>query len=156
MTWCLKILFVNVLVHAFFALYASLLNTTRLVSTVSRLVALSVALNVGLNLVFLPQFGAMAAAWNTLVCAGLVSVCYVWLVQRRAGVPVPWVTLARLLGVLGGLSAGWYGLQRFLHLGWLSETVLAGLLFVGLVLALGVVRPAELRQLRGMRRGGKE
>ena len=149
MAWCLKILFVNVLVHAFFALYASLLNTTPLVGAVSRLVALSVALNVALNVVFLPRFGAVAAAWNTLVCAGLVSGCYVWLVQRRAGVPVPWGLLARLGGVLAGVAGGWCALQRFLLLGWLPETVLAGLLFAGLVVALGVVRPAELRQLRG-------
>lgn len=148
MAWCLKILFVNVLVHAFFALYASLLNTTPLVSTVSRLVAVSVVLNVGLNLVFLPRYGAVAAAWNTLACAGLVSGCYVWLVQRRAQVPVPWDMLARLAGVLAGVGGGWYALQYFLRLGWLPETILAGLLFVGLVVALGVVRPTELQQLR--------
>lgn len=150
MAWCLKILFANVLVHAFFALYATLLNSTRFVSTVNWLVSLSVVLNIGLNLFFLPRFGAVAAAWDTLVCATLVSAGYVWLVQRRAGVPVPWATLGRLVGLLAGLGGGWLGLQQ-LQLGWVLETALAGLLFGALVLGLGVVRPAELRQLQALR-----
>lgn len=146
MTWCLKILFINVLVHSFFALYATLLNTTAVVSTVSRLVACSVALNIGLNVVLLPRFGAVAASWNTLICAAVVSVCYVGLVQRR--LQVPWATLGRLVALLGVLCTAWYAMQSYLQLPWLLETTAAGVLFVGLVLGLGVVRPAELKQLR--------
>ncbi|QJX48072.1 oligosaccharide flippase family protein [Hymenobacter taeanensis] len=148
MAWCLKILFVNVLVHSFFALYASLLNSTRFVSTVSRLVAVSVALNIGLNWVFLPQFGAIAAAWNTLLCAVFVSGCYVWLVQRHAEIAVPWKILAKLAGIFGLLCAAWYAMQTYLQLSWLVEAIVAGALFMVLVLALRIVRPAELKQLR--------
>ncbi|WP_161806908.1 hypothetical protein [Hymenobacter sp. AT01-02] len=39
-------------------------------------------------------------------------------------------------------------MQSYLQLPWLLETTAAGVLFVGLVLGLGVVRPAELKQLR--------
>ena len=148
MTWCLKILFINVLVHAFFALYASLLNSTGLVRLVSRLVVLSIVLNVGLNLFFLPRYGAVAAAWNTLICATIVSVGYVALVQLWAKVAVPWGLLARLGLAFGGLCAAWYGLQTYFHLPWVLESAVAGLAFVGLLPALGVVRLAELRQLR--------
>ena len=147
MTWCLKILFINVLVHAFFALYASLLNSTGLVRLVSRLVMLSIVLNVGLNLFFLPRYGAVAAAWNTLICATMVSVGYVALVQLWAKVAVPWGLLARLGLAFGGLCAAWYGLQTYFHLPWVLESAVAGLAFVGLLPALGVVRLAELRQL---------
>lgn len=148
MTWCLKILFINVLVHAFFALYASLLNSTGHVRLVSRLVVVSLGLNLGLNLWALPRYGAVAAAWNTLICAAVVSVGYVALVQSRAGVAVPWGLLARLGAAFGGLCASWYALQTFAHLPWVLEGGLATLAFAGLVLGLGVVRPAELRQLR--------
>ncbi|RFP63494.1 hypothetical protein D0N36_19100 [Hymenobacter lapidiphilus] len=147
MSWCLKILFLNVLVHSFFALYASLLNSTRFVGAVSKLVGASVVLNVGLNLLLLPRFGAVAAAWNTLACAVFVSVCYLWLTHRRAEVAVPWLLLGRLLAVLAALCAGWYGLQQ-LGLSWWLETAVAGLLFGGLVLGLGLLHPRELRQLR--------
>ncbi|WP_342588221.1 oligosaccharide flippase family protein [Hymenobacter wooponensis] len=148
MTWCLKILFVNVLVHSFFALYASLLNSTRFVNLVSWLVAASVALNIGLNLVFLPQYGAIAAAWNTLFCAIFVSGSYVWLVHRRAGVAVPWKMLGQLGAIFGLLCAAWYAMQTYLQLPWLLEAFVAGALFVGLIWGLRIVRPAELKQLR--------
>ena len=154
MTMCLKILFINVLVHAFFALYASLLNSTGHVRLVSRLVVVSLVLNVGLNLGLLPRHGAVAAAWNTLICAVVVSGGYVVLVQRRAGVAVPWALLARLLGAFGGLCAVWYALKTYAHLHWVAEGVLATAVFAGLLLALGVVRPAELRQLRNWRGAG--
>ena len=147
MSWCLKILFLNVLVHSFFALYASLLNSTRFVGSVSRLVGVSVALNVALNLLLLPRFGAVAAAWNTLVCAVFLSGCYVWLTHHKAVVPVPWGLLGRLLAALGALCGGWYGLQQ-LGLSWWLETGIAAGLFGVLVLATGLLHPRELRQLR--------
>jgi hypothetical protein len=42
----------------------------------------------------------------------------------------------------------WYLLKTYAGLHWVLEGVVATLAFAGLVLALGVVRPAELRQLR--------
>ncbi|WP_141106480.1 oligosaccharide flippase family protein [Hymenobacter gelipurpurascens] len=147
MAWCLKILFVNVLVHSFFALYASLLNSTRLVNMVSWLVGISVTLNIALNVVFLPRYGAIAAAWNTLFCAVFVSGVYVWLVQKKAGVAVPWALLTRMLAVFGALCGAWYAMQTYLQLPWLLEAVAAGIVFLGLVPALGIVRLAELKQL---------
>lgn len=145
MTLCLKILFLNVLVHGFFAIYSSLLNSTHYVKTVSWLVALSLALNVGLNLLLLPRFGAIAAALNTLGCAVLVSGGYVWLVQHRAGVAVPWRLLGKLLGGFLLLCAGWYGLQQTLALHWLLESVVATLGFCFISVALGLVPLAELK-----------
>ena len=147
MTWCVKILFINVLVHGLFAIYASLLNSTGHVRFVSRLVVASIVLNITLNALTLPHYGAVAAAWNTLGCAVLVSGGYVVLVHRT-GVAVPWALLARLLATFGGLCAAWYGLRQYAGLPWLLEAAVAGLIFGGLLLGLGVVRPAELRQLR--------
>ena len=147
MTRCLQILFLNVLVQGFFAVYAALLNSTGHVRPVSRLVGVSIVLNLGLNLLTLPRYGAVAAAWNTLICAVLVAGGYLLLVRGRAGVAVPWALLARLGAAFGGLCGVWYVLQTFAHLPWLPESALAALVFAGLVLALGVVRPAELRQL---------
>jgi peptidoglycan biosynthesis protein MviN/MurJ (putative lipid II flippase) len=108
-------------------------------------VALSLALNVGLNLLLLPRYGAVAAALNTLGCALLVSGGYVWLVQYRAGVTVPWVLLGKLLLAFLLLCAGWYGLQYALALPWLLESLLATLGFGLISVALGLVPLAELK-----------
>ncbi|MCC2545373.1 oligosaccharide flippase family protein [Hymenobacter sp. BT175] len=148
MALCLRVLIVNVLVHAFFAIYSNLLTSTNHERAVSWLVAVSIALNVGLNLVLLPRFGAVAAALDTLVCAVVVSVGYLWLVHRRTGVAIPWLILLRLLLAFGLLCAAFWGLRLVVNQ-WLIEAVLAGLAFVGILFLTGVVRVRELRQALG-------
>jgi len=149
MALCLRVLSLNVLVHGFFALYSALLNSTRFVGTVSWLVAGSLLLNILLNLLLLPRYGAVAAAANTLVCGLLVSGGYVGLVHFRARVAVPWALLGRLLLAFGLLCAAWAGWQRLAPpLPWLLESALAGLFFVVISLGLGLVPLAELRAWR--------
>jgi O-antigen/teichoic acid export membrane protein len=147
MTLCLKILFVSVLVHAFFAIYSTLLTSTDHERPVSWLVAASILLNVVLNLVLLPKLGAVAGAINTLVCALFVSGGYVWLVQRRTGVPIPWGWLGRLALAFGLLCAVWYGLQVGLSLHWLAEAIVTSGAFFGILFLTGIVRISELRGL---------
>ncbi|WP_375437511.1 polysaccharide biosynthesis C-terminal domain-containing protein [uncultured Hymenobacter sp.] len=147
MVLCLKILFVSVLVHAFFAIYSTLLTSTNHERAVSWLVVASTVLNVALNLVLLPKLGAVAGAINTLVCAVFVSVGYLWLVHSRTGVPVPWNWLTRLGLAFGLLCAVWYGLQTKLDLHWLLESVVASGAFIGILFLVGVVHISELRKL---------
>jgi O-antigen/teichoic acid export membrane protein len=147
MTLCLKILFVNVLVHAFFAIYSTLLTSTSYERAVSWLVLVSVILNVGLNFWLLPLYGATAAAVNTLLCAVLVSGGYVWLVQRRAAVAVPWGTLAQLLLAFGLLCSVFWGLKIWVNQ-WLIEAVGASIAFIGILFATGLVKLKELNALR--------
>jgi O-antigen/teichoic acid export membrane protein len=147
MTLCLKVLFINVLVHAFFAIYSTLLTSTTHERAVSWLVALSIILNVGLNLVFLPHFGAIAASVDTLVCATAVSVGYLVLVVRRTGVGVPFRLLARLLLAFGLLCGVWFGLQYGLYLSWWLEAGLMAVVFGLIVLGTGLVRRSEISQL---------
>ncbi|UOG76577.1 polysaccharide biosynthesis C-terminal domain-containing protein [Hymenobacter tibetensis] len=151
MVLCVKILFGSVLVHAFFAIYSTLLTSTNHEKAVSWLVVASTALNVALNLLLLPRLGAVAGAINTLVCAVFVSIGYLWLVHRRTGVPVPWGWISRLAVAFGLLCAVWYGLQTGLALHWLPESVLASVAFVGILFLSGVVRIAELRKLLKVR-----
>ncbi|UPL50385.1 oligosaccharide flippase family protein [Hymenobacter sublimis] len=148
MTQCLQLLFLNVLVHAFFAIYSTLLTSTDHEKPVSWLVTGSIVVNVGLNFVFMPRYGALAGAINTLLCAVVVSAGYLWLVPRRTGVQLPWAMLLRLMLTFSGLCAGWYALRRYAALPWWLEAGLAGLWLLVLVLGLGVVKVNELRQLR--------
>jgi len=147
MVLCSKLLFLNVLVNAFFAIYSTLLTSTRHQATVSWLVAFSIALNLGLNLVLLPRYGAVAAAANTLASAVFVSLCYVWVVARRTPVPVPWHTLAQLALAFGLLCGTWYALRWALGLSWWLEAGLMALAFVPLLFGTGLVRWRELRQV---------
>ena len=142
---CLKVLFLNVLVQAFFAIYSTLLTSTRHQKAVSWLVAVSIALNLSLNLLTLPHYGAVAAALNTLLSALVVSGGYVWLVVQRMPVAVPWHLLARLALAFGLLCGGWYLARTYLGLSWWLETGLMTLVFGGVLLATGLVRRRELQ-----------
>lgn len=147
MTYCLRILFVNVLVHAFFAIYSTLLTSTTHERAVSWLMALSILLNIGLNLVFLPRFGAVAASVDTLICAAAVSVGYLVLVARRTGVGVPFRLLARLLLAFSLLCGAWFGLRYGLALSWWLEAGVMAVVFGLIVLGTGLVRRSEIMQL---------
>ncbi|RSK43332.1 hypothetical protein EI293_10525 [Hymenobacter perfusus] len=148
MTQCLQILFLNVLVHAFFAIYSTLLTSTDHEKPVSWLVTGSIVLNTGLNFLLLPRYGALAGAANTLLCAVVVSIGYVWLVPRRTGVQLPLAVLWRLALAFGGLCAGWYALRTYAGLPWWLETGVAGIWLLVLIFALGIVSFSELQALR--------
>ncbi len=149
MTLCLKILFLNVLVHAFFAIYSTLLTSTTHERAVSWLVALSIALNIGLNMFLLPRYGAVAASLNTLLCAVTVSIGYLVLVVRRTSVGVPFRLLARLLLAFVLLCGVWYLLQSSLNkmLDWWIEIGIMSVVFALIVLGTGLVQKKEIAQL---------
>jgi O-antigen/teichoic acid export membrane protein len=150
MILCMKVLFLNVLVQAFFAIYGTLLTGTHQQQPVSWLIAVSIVLNLGLNLLLVPGYGAIAAALNTLLCTVLVSGGYLWLVTRRMNVAVPWHTLARLALAFGLLCGGWYLARTQLALIWWLEAGLMSVFFAALLPLTGLVQPRELRQLRQM------
>ncbi len=147
-TLCLQLLFLNVLVNAFFAIYSTLLTSTRWEKAVSWLIAGSIGLNAALNALLLarPEWwgGAVAGAANTLLCAVVVSGGYVWLVARRTGVQVPWAHLLRLALVFGALLGAWFGLKTALNNWWL-ESLLTGLLWLLLLPLTGLVSKKEIR-----------
>ena len=147
MVLCLKILLLNMLVHAFFAIYSTVLTATHHQRAVSWLVAVSIVLNIALNLWLLPHYGAVAAAGNTLASALLVSGGYVWLVRREMGVAVPWHFLARLVLAFGLLCGGWWLARAYLALPWWLETGLMSAFFALLLPLTGLVRLREVRQL---------
>ena len=62
------------------------------------------ALNIILNLILVPRFGLMGAAWATAASFG-VGMIATWLIGRRVvALPIPWESLARC-GVATGLMA---------------------------------------------------
>ncbi len=148
MSLCLKILFVNVLVHGFFAIYSTLLTSTAHERAVSGLVAASIVLNIGLNLFLLPRYGAVAASLDTLLCAAAVSGGYLVLVARRTGVGVPGRLLARLLLAFGLLCGIWSALQYGLYLRWWVEAGVMAVVFGLIILGLGLVQKKEIMSLK--------
>jgi O-antigen/teichoic acid export membrane protein len=143
----LQILFLNVLVHGFFAIYSTLLTSTNFEKPVSRLVIASIILNISLNVIFIPQYGSMAAACNTLFCAVFVSVGYFIMVGRMVKIKLPVGLIGKLMLLTGLLYGTFYGLQ-FLSGTWWLNAAAAGIVFLILVFLLRIISFADLRQLR--------
>jgi len=143
----LQILFMNVLVHGFFAIYSTLLTSSNYEKAVRKLVMVSIALNLTLNIFFIPEYGSLAAACNTLLCAVFVSVGYFILVKTKVKLKLPLLLIGKLMLLTVLLYGVFYGLQ-FIFSMWLVNTALAGIAFLGLVFLLQIVSLADLRQLR--------
>lgn len=143
----LQILFMNVLVHGFFAIYSTLLTSSNYEKPVSKLVGVSILLNFSLNFLLLPEYGSLAAACNTLLCAVFVSVGYFILVGKKIRIKLPVVLLLKLTLLALLLAVVFYGL-KFLSGSWVINGLLAGLAFLGLVFLLQIISLADLRQLR--------
>jgi len=78
-----KVLFLSLpLVYLHFVL-TTLANSLRLERQSVWLLAVSAALNLGLNLVVLPRYGILGAAWATLASQAVLATSMVWLTARR-------------------------------------------------------------------------
>jgi O-antigen/teichoic acid export membrane protein len=59
-------------------------------------VVVAAALNVGLNVVFVPRYGYIAAAWSTLIGFALLAVMMYFLSERFYSIPYEWGRVAKL------------------------------------------------------------
>lgn len=102
------------------------------------------ALNVGLNLLLIPQWSYLGAGIATLVTNALLLGALWWLMMRIPGVRP--LGLRRLLAVpmalAGGLAAG---VALDLVAPWPLAGVVAGLVYVGLAQVTGLVRDSGIR-----------
>lgn len=100
-------------------------------------------INVVLNLLFVPRFGARAAAVVTLLTEfGVVASLYAGL-RRPCGLTLPWRWLARLAAVLAASSGAAFLVRRNLYL----ASVVFALVYLLGVLLLAVVDLGEIRTL---------
>lgn len=140
----LQILFANVLVHGFFAVYSTILTASNWEKTVSKLVAASIVVNVTLNFIFIPVYGSLAASLNTLLSAILVSGGYLVLLRPKLHIAVPVALVFKLILTTLGLVAIFYLLSLFSGIWWLN-TILAGLMLLALLVVTRIINPAELK-----------
>lgn len=110
---------------------------------------LALALNVALNLFWIPQHGYVGAAWATLLTEGAYFATATWALQR-AGHSVPWPsTLWR--PVLAALAFGAV-LFALLPAGFWTAAVAASLCWIVATFALGVWDRSERQALLGLLR----
>jgi len=142
---CLQALLVALLINGNLAVFGTLLTATGHERFVNWLMGFSIALNVLLNFLLVPSYGAVACAWSTVGSFILMGVGYVGYVHLRLAVAVPWRPLTLQL-LAGGLLTGCFWALDAAGLPWWSTTLLAGGLYAALVFGLKLIRVSELRE----------
>ncbi len=136
---CLHILFIAVVINGFFAIYSTLLTSTNHERFVSWMIAGSILINVSLNFIFIPEFKAIASAWTTVVSYAFLSLSYLYYIQFRMKVRIPFLQLGKLLAMATLFGGAYYALS-LTDLKWYLTTGIAAMVLVGLTFALRVVR----------------
>ena len=113
----LRILFIAVIVNGFFAIYSTLLTSTDHERFVSWMIGVSIVLNITLNFIFIPQYGAIAAAWTTVGSFSFLSLSYLYYIQFRLPVKIPYTQLLKLMGI-AALFAGSFYLLSLTSMPW--------------------------------------
>jgi O-antigen/teichoic acid export membrane protein len=72
--------------------------------TLPAVVLAPAALNIGLNLVLIPRYGMMGAAWSTLLAYPLLLILMWWIAQRVYFIPYDYRRIAKPLVIAFGLS----------------------------------------------------
>lgn len=108
--------------------------------------AAALVVNVALNVVFVPRYGFLAAAWATLITELVAVVPMGVLALRRLGERPGFGPTVRVVAAAAGLAAGGSALRAAgAPLGVLL--LAAGPLYAGLLFGLRVLRAGELRAL---------
>lgn len=131
MAVCLKVLFIAVVVNGFFAIYSTLLTSTNHERFVSWMIFVSILMNITLNFIFIPRYGAIASAWTTLGSFSFLSLSYLYYIQFRLPIRIPYLQLFRLLAIAALFGGAFYALS-LTALPWYLATAAAGLVLAGL------------------------
>jgi O-antigen/teichoic acid export membrane protein len=141
---CLQILLVALLINGNLAVFSTLLAATGHERFINRLLVLSISINVLLNLWLIPSYGAVACAWSTVASFLAMGLGYVWYVQRRTAVAVPWRAMGLQI-LAGGLLGGCFAGLDALGLPWWATTLVAGTCYALLIVGLRLIRLSDLK-----------
>lgn len=107
------------------------------------------AVNIGLNLYFVPKVGVMAAAYNTAIGYGVLLILMFTVSQRLRPIKYEWGRLARIYAITIALVTAGFSVMRFSSPGW---NFLVGLVIVAafpiLLLISGFVKKEEYPLLK--------
>jgi len=136
---CLQALFVAAYINSIFSIFSTLLTSTNHERFVSRMVAISICINIALNFIFIPEYGAFASAWTTVISYLFLSITYIVYIQRQTELDVPYIQMGKILLASIGLAAAFYGLIHT-SFPWFINSAIAGIVFLICAFILGLHR----------------
>ena len=125
MTLCLKILFIAVFIHAYFACLGTLLSATGGEFYINRMLIFSILINVILNIFLLPLMGISGAAIATVCSTLFISICYLIYILKQGDVKIDFSVYIRL-SIMTLVTVLVFYMCVVFHLKWLLATAIAG------------------------------
>jgi O-antigen/teichoic acid export membrane protein len=108
--------------------------------------AVGLAVNIALNLLLVPRYGFLAAAWVTLVTEVVVNGIVLVRVRRGMGMQLRWGRIARTVAAGVVLAAVLVGLGA-LDAPFAAQILAAAVVYPGLLFALRALRPQDISVL---------
>lgn len=144
---CLRAIFIALAINGCFAIFSTLLTSTGHEGRVNVMAVASILLNIILNLVFIPEYGAIASAWTTVASYALLSIFYLLFIQFRLSIEVPYSQIFRLFVLLGLVWGSFFLLQR-LELPWWADSAVGFVITIIASFALGLISIEKIRSIQ--------
>jgi O-antigen/teichoic acid export membrane protein len=126
MTLCLKILFIAVIIHAYFACLGTLLSATGGEFYINRMLIFSILINVVLNVILLPLMGISGAALATACSTLFISVTYLIYIIKKDEVRIDYSVYLKL-SIVTLVTVGGFYLCSVYAIQWFPATIISGI-----------------------------
>jgi O-antigen/teichoic acid export membrane protein len=134
MTFCLKILFIAVFIHAYFACLGTLLSATGGEFYMNRMLIFSIVLNVVLNIILLPLMGIAGAAVATVCSTLFISLSYLVYILQKKEVTIDFFIYLKLSAITFITACSFYVCSVY-SVEWFFATVISGTLLLATAVA---------------------
>lgn len=125
MTECIKVLFYCLILHGFCAILSTYLTSNGYTTFINVTMAVGILINVGLNIYYIPEYGALAAAWTTLISTSISCLAYIIFIHFFTPLKLPLLNWLKLIIVASLYIVGlWFFKNQNIH--WLITSCITG------------------------------
>lgn len=146
MTQCFAILSIALLLQGCFAILSTYLTANNETKSVSILLTLSIALNISLNYYFIPSYGALAAAYTTLLSTLFLSLGYVFLFLQKKIFTLPYQSWSKIILIFTCTYAIAYYLHS-IHTQWFVFLPVIGTIVLASAFATKLIDLSALKKV---------
>ena len=112
--------------------------------------AIGAGVNIALNLILIPRYGALGASWATVVSYSIAGIFFLLFIQRVRAMVIMGLRIAWWPSLI---AVGITVLLHYLPVGIWSKLLVAGFLYAGGVWFSGALRKSDLERMIGIFRG---
>jgi O-antigen/teichoic acid export membrane protein len=144
MLLCMKLLFATGLLCAFFAIFDNIMTASGYIRHINVILVICVIQNLVLNIIFIPRYGAIAAATTTFGSQCIMAVGYLYVMKRYMRIKIPVMQMVKLAILTLLLALTFYVCKRYAWIWW-QTVLLSGVLFLGYIWMLRLI-PLEIQK----------